>query len=152
MHKILSFELLPDELVVFFPKKLDFKAFLFILIISYALLITFWNIIESKIFIKFGVLGIIITIGILIFAISRIFDTFLFPKLIVTNKRIIKKHHSVCTEILLNDIECVTMKQLFNFGTITITTKNGYIFHSPIISYPNNVKAKIENFIKPLNS
>lgn len=149
LPKKLAFSLQPDEIIVLSPKRTTIKAFLITLII-YILLIVYWICMGNKIDAKFGTISIITNRIILPLAILDTIDMLLFSKFILTNKRIIKKRYFIYTEASLNDIELITSKQTLDFGTITIISKNGYALHSPIIANPNNVKSKIENFIKTL--
>lgn len=140
----------PNEEIIAKPQRITFKSSLFTLFI-YIFLIAFWVGMGNEIFERLGILSIVITIGVFTFAIIDTIDMLIFSRFILTNQRIIKRRYFLYSEITFNEILSLTSSQIFDFGSLLIINKNGCSFKSPMIANPNNVKEKIESYIKSFN-
>jgi len=141
------FSLQVDEKIILRPNRMTTKCLIGNLII-FILLGVYLYYIGIKIFISLGFLSIIVSVGVFVFLIVETIDIFFLSSFMFTNKRIIIKRYLMHSEILLNEIGFISSQQMFDFGTLSIINKNGYILKSAIIANPNDTKLKIEEYIK----
>lgn len=135
-----------NEGIIFTAKRTTFK-FITANLFAFILLGIFWYFMGPKIFVKLGIIGVIITICVFTFLIIDTIDLLFLSKLILTNKRLIKRRYLRYSNVLLSEIESITLNQTLDFGFIYIVSKNGTVFQSPIIANPSQIKMKIEKYL-----
>lgn len=150
LPKKLTLVLQSDEEIILKPKRSTFKLFILNLI-AFILLGVFWYFMGHEIFVKLGTWSIVVTICVFIFLIIDTADMLFLSEFILTNKRLIKRRYLLYNFILLTEMESLTLNQTLDFGFISILSKNGDIFKSPMIANPNEIKIEIEKYINNLN-
>lgn len=142
LHQIKIFSNKNEDIILEAETKSIKLIFFYIIICIIILLYQF--IIKGILFTRGNVAMDIVSYTIIMLIFIESIDMFFFSKLILTNNRIIIRHHLRYKEIALNDIASLDVKQICDFGNIIIYTTNGNKIRSITVKNPNTLKNAIE--------